>query len=136
MAILPFTESSSMIVLLAGAVLVLMGLFSGAVLVAAPLGFVAGSPGVALWLLFPLFTLMGYMLTVAGSRTSQVQGLSFGLSCALLVLAVMAAVALVLSAASIVALEGNAMPLWYVFAIAVTLGSVGAASKGNVARSA
>ena len=57
-----------MVVLLAGAVLVLMGLFSGVVLVAAPLGLAAWSPGVSLWVLFPLFTLVGYMLSAAGSR--------------------------------------------------------------------
>jgi hypothetical protein len=125
-----------MVVLLAGAVLVLMGLFSGAVLVAGPLGVDAGTPGIALWILFPLFTLVGYMLTVAGSSTSQVQSFSFGVSCALLVLAVVAAVALVLSAASMVPLKGNAMPLWYVFAIAGSVGSIGAASKRSVSRTA
>lgn len=125
-----------MVVLLAGAVLVLMGLFSGAVLVAGPFGLAGGSPGLALWILFPLFTLVGYMLTVAGSRTSQVQGFSFGVACALLVLAVVAAVALVLSATSFVALEGNTLSLWYVFAIAGALGSIGAASKGSVSRTA
>ena len=125
-----------MVVLLAGALLVLMGLFSGAVLVAGPLGVDAATPGIALWILFPLFTLVGYMLTVAGSRTSQVQSFSFGVSCALLVLAVVAAVALVLSAASMVPLKGNAMPLWYVFAIAGSVGSIGAASKRSVSRTA
>jgi len=125
-----------MVVLLAGAALVLMGLFSGAVLVASPLGLAAWSPSLALWILFPLFTLVGYMLTVAGSTTSRVQGFSFGVSCALLVLAVVAAVALVLSAASVVPIKGNTMPLWYVFAIAGALGSIGAASKGSVSRTA
>lgn len=125
-----------MVALLAGAVLVLMGLFSGAVLVAGPLGLAAWSPSLALWILFPLLTLVGYMLSVAGSRTAQVQGFSFGVSCALLVLAVVAAVALVLSAASVVPLKGNTMSLWYVFAVAGALGSIGAASKGSVSRTA
>lgn len=125
-----------MVVLLAGAVLVLMGLFSGAVLVAGPLGLAAWSPGLALWILFPLFTLVGYMLTVAGSRTSRIQGFSFGVSCALLLLAVVAAVALVLSAASVVPLKGNTTSLWYVFAVAGALGSIGAAAKGSVSRTA
>ena len=123
-----------MVVLLAGAVLVLMGLFSGLVLVAAPLGMAAGSPGIALWVLFPLFTVIGYMLSVAGSRTSQVQGFSFWVACALLVLAVVAAVALVLSAASLVPLRGSPLSLWYVLAVAGSLGSVGAAAKGSASR--
>jgi hypothetical protein len=123
-----------MAVLLAGAVLLLMGLFSGAVLVAAPLGLMAAPPSLSLWVLFPLFTLVGYMLTVAGSRTSRLEGLSFALSCGLLLLAVAAAVALVLSAASVIPLQGNTLSLWYVLVIAGGLGSIGAASRGSVAR--
>jgi len=123
-----------MVVLLAGVVLMVMGLFAGAVLVAAPLGLAGASPGPALGVLFPLLTVAGYVLTIAGSRTSQVQGLSFAVSCALLVLAVVAAVALVLSAAAVVPLSGGTLPLWYVLVVAGGLGSVGAASRGSVAR--
>ncbi|HEX2542763.1 MAG TPA: hypothetical protein VHM00_16965 [Caldimonas sp.] len=123
-----------MVAMLAGAVLVVLGLFSGVVLVAAPLGLAAWSPNLAVWVLFPLLTLVGYMLTVAGSRTSQIQGLSFGLSCALLVLAVLAAAALVLSAAAVLPLPGSTLSLWYVLAIAGSLGSIGAASRGSVSR--
>jgi hypothetical protein len=94
----------------------------------------AGSPGIALWVLFPLCTVIGYMLSVAGSRTSQVQGFSFWVACALLVLAVVAAVALVLSAASLVPLRGSPLSLWYVLAVAGSLGSVGAAAKGSASR--
>jgi hypothetical protein len=123
-----------MVVLLAGVVLVVLGLFAGVVLLAAPLGVAVGAPGAALWVLFPMLTVIGYMLTVAGSRTSQVQGLSFGLSCALLLLAVIAAVALVLSAAALVPLNGSTVSLWYVLIVAGALGSIGAASRGSVAR--
>lgn len=123
-----------MVALLAGVVLMAMGLFAGGVLVAAPIGLAGGSTGLALWVLFPLLTIAGYTLTIAGSRTSQVQGLSFAVSCALLLLAVVAAVALVLSAASVVPLSGSTLPLWYVLVVAGTLGSVGAASRGSVAR--
>ena len=123
-----------MVALLAGVVLMVMGLFAGAVLVAAPLGLAGGSIGLALWVLFPLLTVVGYMLTIAGSRTSQVQGLSFAVSCALLLLAVVAAVALVLSAAAVVPVNDGTLPLWYVLVVAGTLGSVGAASRGSVAR--
>ncbi len=123
-----------MVALLAGMVLMVMGLFAGVVLVAVPLGLTASSPGLSLWVLFPLFTIGGYMLTVAGSRTSQVQGLSFGVSCVLLLLAVVAAVALVLSAAAVVPLNGSTLSLWYVLVIAGALGSIGAASRGSVAR--
>jgi hypothetical protein len=50
------------------------------------------------------------------------------------VLAVVAAVALVLSAASLVPLRGSPLSLWYVLAVAGSLGSVGAAAKGSASR--
>lgn len=111
-----------------------VGLFAGVVLVAAPLGLGGWSASAALWVLFPLFTLAGYMLTIAGSRTSQARGLSFGVSCALLLLAVVAAVALVLSAASVVPIDGSTLSLWYVLVVAGAIGSIGAAARGSVAR--
>ena len=123
-----------MVMLLAGALLVAMGLVCGAVLVAAPLGLAAGSAGASLWVLFPLLTLVGYSMSMAGARTAQVQGFSFVVSCILLVLALVAAGGLVLAATSVVAVSGTTLPLWYVLAIAGGLGSIGAASRGSIAR--
>jgi hypothetical protein len=120
-----------MILLLAGSILVAMGLFSGAVLVAAPLGLAEWTPGLALWALFPLFTLFGYVLTVIGARAAHVAGFSFGVACVLLLLALLSAIGLVLTAASVLPLHGTALPLWYVLAVAGVLGSIGAAPRAT-----
>jgi hypothetical protein len=130
----PLAEVLLMVLLLAGALLVALGLFSGAVLVAAPLGLAGWSSGASLWVLFPLLTLVGYSMSVAGAKTAHVQGFSFVVSCILLLLALVAAVGLVLAATSVVPLSGTTLPLWYVLAIAGVLGSIGAGSRGSISR--
>ena len=88
----------------------------------------AWSPSVALWVLFPLFTLIGYGLIVVGAKAPHLPRLSFGVSCLLLLLAVVAAVGLVLTATSFVPVVGSPLSLWYVLGVAGVLGSIGAAS--------
>jgi hypothetical protein len=120
-----------MILLLAGVALLLLGLFCGAVLVAIPLGLAAGSPGLVLWILFPLFTVAGYVLAVIGGRDSQFRGLSMAISCALLLLALGAAGGLVMDAAGMMSTAaGGTLSLWYVLAVAGVVGVVGAAAAG------
>ena len=123
-----------MILLVSGILLIALGLFSGGVLVAAPLGWVTAAPDMVLWVLFPVFSVAGYILFVIGSRDTQIRGLSLAVSCLLLLLALAAATALVLSAASVVPRIGNALSLWYVLAVAGVLGIAGAASFGSAAR--
>ena len=60
-----------MIVALAGVVLLVLGLFAGAVLVLAPLGLAPWTPGLTLWILFPVFSVLGYCLLVIGARGTQ-----------------------------------------------------------------
>jgi len=122
-----------MIVALAGAVLVLLGLFSGAVLVVAPLGLAPFTPGLALWILFPLFSVLGYALLVIGAHTAHVRVLSLVLSWLLVLLALAAAAGLVLSSADILRSPGGTVPLWYVLAIGGVLGltTAGAALRAR-----
>lgn len=117
--------------LIVGALLVALGLFAGGVLVAAPLGWVAGPVDLSLWLLFPLLSLAGFALYVIGAKTAHIRGLSMAVSCALLALALGSAGGLVLRAASLVQSEGSTMSLWYVLVVAGLLGSIGAASKSG-----
>ena len=56
-----------MLILIAGGLLAALGLGSAVVLVGGPLGLVAATPGLLPWVLFPLFTLVGYLLLVVGS---------------------------------------------------------------------
>jgi len=116
-----------MVLLLAGAALAL-GLFSGAVLVATPLGW-ARDAGLALWLLFPLFCALGYALCVVGARARLLAPLSFAISCVLLLLGLGAAAALVLSAAALLHPVGDTASLWYVLLVAGVLGTIGAAAR-------
>ncbi|MCR5885389.1 hypothetical protein LRS03_22020 [Rhizobacter sp. J219] len=120
-----------MALLIAGAVLVALGLFAGGVLVAAPLGLVAGSVDATLWVLFPLLSITGFVLFVVGAKTAQIRGLSQLISWGLLALALASAAGLVLRAASFVNGETSTLPLWYVLVIAGFLGAVGAASSSR-----
>lgn len=120
-----------MVLFLVGAALVALGLFSGALLVAGPLGLAPGMPSLTLWLLFPLFTLAGYALAVIGARSPRLRGLSFAIACLLLLLAVAAAVALVLAAAALIAPVDDTFSLWYVLAVGGVLGALGAAPRGD-----
>ncbi len=120
-----------MALLIAGAVLVAMGLFAGGVLVAAPLGWLAESADLTLWLLFPLLSIAGFALFVVGAKTAHIRGLAMAVSGSLLVLAVLSAGGLLLRAASLVHSEGSTASLWYVLVVAGILGSIGAASRSS-----
>lgn len=117
--------------LIAGALMVALGLFAGGVLVAAPLGLIHNPVDVTLWVLFPLLSIAGFVLFVVGARTAQIRGLSQLISWALLALALASAAGLVLRAASLVNGETSTLPLWYVLLVAGILGAVGAASSGH-----
>jgi hypothetical protein len=111
-----------------GGLLLVLGLFSGTVLVLAPLGVVPWSASATLWVLFPLFSLAGYVAFVIGARTARIRTLSVAASGLLLILAAAAATGLVMTAASVVPPAGDTLSLWYVLAVAGTLGAVGAAA--------
>lgn len=118
-----------MVLLITGLFLILMGLFSGSILVAAPLGLVNLSPTITLWVLFPLFSIAGYVLFLIAAKTAHIRGLSMLVSSFLLLLALSAAGGLVLSAASIMQAANNTIALWYVLAVAGTLGVSGVATN-------
>jgi hypothetical protein len=118
-----------MVLLLTGAFVVVLGLFCGVVLTLAPLGLVPWSPEWALWVLFPLLCIVGFVLFAMAGKTSQVRGFTFAVSCLLLLLALASVAGVVLSAASVFAPAGSMLPLWYVLAVAGILGSVGVASS-------
>jgi hypothetical protein len=116
-----------------GAVLLVLGLFAGAALVVAPLGLAAWSTGPVLWLLFPVFSVLGYVLFVIGARNASIRWLSLAASCLLLLLALASAAGLVLGAASVLKPVGSTVSLWYVFIVAGLIGAVGAARGGDAA---
>ncbi|WP_028104816.1 hypothetical protein [Pseudoduganella violaceinigra] len=122
-----------MILAIVGALLLALGLFSGAALVMAQLGIGGVAAGISLWLMFPLFSISGYLLFATGARVANFRAMSFAVSIALLVMAVGCAAALVADATALLALHGGTGALWYVLLIAGALGATGAASHGRVA---
>jgi hypothetical protein len=120
-----------MVLLITGLVTLALGLFCGAVLVLSPLGVATWSPGMALWIFFPLFCLVGYVLTVIGARHEQLRRLSMAVSTLLILLALASAVGLVMLSVSAFTPVGSTWSLWYVLAVAGVIGIVGAASAGR-----
>lgn len=117
-----------MILLVVGIAFVALGLFSGAVLVAAPFGLAALEPGLSLWFFFPAFSVLGLALVIVGAKTAHIRSVSLAVSCFLLVLAVASAVGLVLAGASVAHAASGTSALWFVLVVAGLLGAVGAAS--------
>ena len=120
-----------MILSIVGAFLLLLGLFSGGVLVAAPLGLIEADPGLVLWLLFPAFSITGSVLFMVGARHSQMRGMNLAASLLLVLLALVSAGALVVQAAGVVTLQGGTLGLWYVLGVAGLLGIPGVAAHGR-----
>lgn len=119
-----------MVLVIVGGILAALGILAGGLLVAAPLGWIAASPGLVLWVLFPLFTLVGYALLAVGSRDPAVKAPTRLLSVPLLLVAVVAAVALVADGAGLLSAAGGTAPLWFVMLFGGVLGIVGAAVSG------
>ncbi|WP_342119367.1 hypothetical protein [Pseudoduganella sp. OTU4001] len=122
-----------MVLAIIGALILALGLFSGTALVMAQLGVGGLEASASLWLMFPLFSVVGYLMFATGARVANFRVLSFGVSIALLLLALGCAVALVADATALMALRGGTGALWYVLLIAGVLGATGAASHGKVA---
>ncbi len=120
-----------MFLVIAGAALALLGLVSAALLVAAPMGWVAAAPGLSLWIFFPLFTLLGYSLLAVGSRDPAVTLPTRLIAVPLLLLAVLAAFALVASGAGLVNVGGGTAALWYVLVLGGLIGAIGSATIGR-----
>ena len=113
---------------LVGLLFLVLGLFSGVVLVAAPFGWFGLTAGIMMWILFPLFSSIGYFLFAAGARAAQVRSLTILVSGALLLLASVAGVGIVLDASSLYVAAGSVLPLWCVLVVAGLLGAMGAAA--------
>ena len=100
---------------------------------AVPLGLAPWTPGLVLWVLFPAFSIVGYVLFVIGARTEGLRGWSMLISGLLLLLALVSAAGLVMHAAGVVEPHGSTLSLWYVLFFAGVLGIVGVASLGRAA---
>ena len=118
---------------IAGGLLALLGILSAALLAAAPLGLLAGAPGLSLWILFPVLTLLGWLLLVVGDP-DPARGLATkAVARPLFVIALLAVAALVAIGAGLVAVNGlvGTAPLWYVAIVGGPLGALGSAAYGR-----
>jgi hypothetical protein len=109
-----------------GLLFILFGVFSGTALIIVPLGLVNWETSGSLWVMFPLFCVIGYVLFVIGAKNAEVRTLSIVVSGVLLLLAVGAAAGLVAAATFVTV--ARTLPLWYVLGIAGVLGFIGMAS--------
>lgn len=126
-----------MLIVITGGVLALLGFLSAVILVTAPMGWMAATPGLTLWVLFPLFTLVGYGLLAIGSRDPAVRVPTRLLGGGLLLLALLAAIGLMASGAGLLQLHGDSSAsLWYVLVLGGVIGGLGSATSGSVSRSA
>ena len=120
---------------IAGGLLAALGVLAGALLVGAPLGLVAAAPGLSLWILFPVLTLLGWFMLVV-SDLDPLRGMATkAVAIPLFVLALLAVLGLVASGAGLVAVNGlvGTTPLWYVAVVGGLLGSVGTAAYSRKA---
>ncbi|HTS21245.1 MAG TPA: hypothetical protein VMN79_05475 [Casimicrobiaceae bacterium] len=108
-----------------GALLLAMGLASGVLLVLAPFGVGPPSPGVTTWLLFPGFTIVGYILLAASARMPIIALASRLGGALLLLLAFGAAAALFAIGNALYRATGDSMSLWYVMGFGFILGVAG-----------
>lgn len=110
---------------LAGAVLLVLGLVSGLLLLLAPFGVGGLEPSALTWAMFPVLTLVGYLCVALAARAGAIVPLSRLAGAVLLAFALAAAVGLFLIANSILSAAGGTLALWYVLAIGGVLGPLG-----------
>lgn len=118
----------------AGLVLLALGIFSGAVLLLAPLGVLEATASLTLWILFPVFTVAGYFLAAAPAENRSIPTLSRISGGSLLLLALAAGVALVLQASAIIEPRAGTGSLWYVLVLGLLLGGSGLAAHKTMAK--
>ena len=117
--------------LAAGLVLLALGLLSGAWLVLVPLGLAAGTAGLTLWILFPAFSVVGFLMAAAPSNDASLPLLARVSGVLLMLLALLSALGLVAHGAGMVAAPGDTFSLWYVLVVGLALGAAGLATHGR-----
>ena len=115
---------------IAGGLLALLGVLAGALLTAAPLGLVAAAPGLSLWILFPVLSLIGWFLLVVTDADPAHGFATKAVATPLFVLALLAVVGLVAAGAGLLPVVGvtGTTPLWYVAIVGGLLGCIGTAA--------
>jgi len=108
-----------------GALLLVLGLASGAFLVLAPFAIGPAMPGASTWILFPGFTIVGYILLAASARMPFISLASRLAGALLLLLAFGSAAALFAIGNALFQPTADALGLWYVMGLGLLLGVTG-----------
>lgn len=108
--------------LIAGLILIVLGLTSGAALVAASIGWIAITHPVTLWVMFPFGTALGMLVAALGSRARSLPALLKTTGSVMLVFALVAVATLVLAAAGFLPAPQGTAALWYVFGVGIVIG--------------
>jgi hypothetical protein len=116
-----------------GGLLLILGLVSGLFLVLAPFGLGPASPGVTTWILFPGFTIVGYILLAASARMPVIALASRLAGALLLLLAFGAAAALFAIGNALFHPSADALSLWYVMGLGLVFGVTGFAIARAIA---
>lgn len=112
-------------VLMFGALMVLLGLLSGAVLLVSAAGWSSLQPGWTAWLAYPGLTLLGYGLFVVPANDGPIEMLTKASGALCLLLGKLAIAILVLRSLGFLAFEGGTLTLWWVFGCSLMLGPLG-----------
>lgn len=111
----------------AGALLLVLGLASGLFILLEPFGVGPAVPGVTAWILFPGFTIVGYVLLAAAARIGVTALVSRIAGACLMLLALGAGVALFVVGNGLSPSAGDPLGLWYVLGLGLGLGATGLA---------
>jgi hypothetical protein len=109
----------------AGAVLLVLGLVAGLFLLLTPFGVGPAHIGWTGWVMFPGFTMVGFLMFAVGARLAHVSLLSrIGGGC-LIVLALAAAIGLFAIGSGFITSRGDSLTLWYVLGLGLLFGASG-----------
>jgi hypothetical protein len=108
-----------------GALLLLLGLASGVFIVLSPFDIGPALPGGTTWILFPGFTIVGYILLAASARMPVISVASRLAGALLLLLAFGAAATLFAVGNALFRPAADVLGLWYVMGLGLVLGVTG-----------
>jgi hypothetical protein len=112
-------------IVFAGALLLILGLACGLFLLLAPFGIGPAAPGVTAWILFPGFTIVGFVLLAVAARIAVTALISRIAGACLVLLSLGAGVALFVLGNGLVQAAGDPTGLWYVLCLGLVLGTTG-----------
>jgi hypothetical protein len=119
--------------LIAGALLIVLGLGSGLLLALGSLHALPALPGISLWLLYPGLTVAGYLLVALAARLTNLAVFTRFAGGSMLALALVAAAGLVLSSTAIVPQAESPLALWFVLGVGLLLGTAGLTAHRPIA---